>query len=749
MTAGNVRSVPLASGDDDLQALRQPILVGFCGVLLGATWLWIVVEATTQGVPPRVPPLLPPVVMMVAVSAALLLARLSQRGRTYLLLGGAGAGLAIGFHASGAPAWLYFQSLVASVAVLLAGPGAAAVLAVLLSAAAGLSVGLGAGGVVFADVAPALGLLWATVGVAWLSSRNLYTVLHWAMESQARAWRTTNEVIRRREELRRTLDSLRHAHAALARTTRELEAARIEAEESRQVKSRFVSNISHELRTPINIIVGFAEVLCFAPETYGEFAWPSALRDDVLTIWRNAEHLLRMVDDVLDLAQIEASRLPVSPEPTDVGQLVRDTVVTASGLLRDSGLELRVTLPAGLPRLNLDRTRIRQVVLNLINNAIRATTQGYVEVGGLTSDREVTIYVRDSGEGIPPSRLEAIFDEFEQVDTSIRRPYQGVGLGLAICRHFIRLHGGRIWAESALGQGSTLFFSLPLPARQTAVQPMNPRRSLGRTGAASRDSGCAVAVCRDPLVRRLLERHVEGLQVLAAESVEEAQALVREHHPDIALVAAESSDGVEAAMQEAGRLLLGIAPADIPVMVSSVPTERRAGAALGVEEFLLKPVTRREIVSVVRRLCDRPRRLLVVDDEADMVALLHRILTGQWPLAEVRTAASGEEGLALAQGFAPDVIVLDLLMPGMGGAEFLSRLRADPDLKRTPVVVVTARGPAESIESLRRGEIHLLRNTSFSAGELVRLLDLLAKGLPADYVRELPMPPGSPGAGSP
>ncbi len=721
------------SGADELRELRRPIRTGLCLALVCLSWVWIVFEATSQGAPPRAEPLIPPTLMLLVACAVLVMTGLADTWRTRLFLFGLGASLTVGYHGSGNITWVYYESLVVSVSLLLAGPPTSLVLAAALTAATLGSASLSDSAVALGLAAP-LGLTWATVAVSWLSSTNLYTVLRWALDSQGRAWHTADEVNRRREQLRRTLDSLQHAHAALSRTSRELEEARLEAEESRRVKARFVSNISHELRTPINIIVGFAELVCFSPETYGDFDWPPALREDLVTIWRNAEHLLRMIDDVLDLAQIEASRLPITPEPTDLAQLIRDTMVTASGLLKDSGLELRIEVPESIGPLDLDRTRVRQVLLNLINNAVRATRHGFLEVSASVDAELATVTVRDTGQGIPPDRLELIFEEFEQVDTSLRRPHQGVGLGLAICRQFVRLHGGRIWAESVLGEGSAFHFSLPLPNKGTVMLTPSLLHDLPTRARARVERATVVALCRDSLVGRVLERHAERLQVVLAEDVDAAVEAVREHHPQLAFVGVEPGTDVRDAVEQAWALTEAARPAELPALVASFPTERRAGASLGVEEFLIKPVTAEQVTGAVRRLCEEPSRLLVVDDEPDMLALLGRILMREWPAAEVVGVSSGEEALAVLDDLRPSVVLLDLLMPEMNGAEFLVRMRARATGPIPPVAVITARGPAEEVAAPGHSELVVVRRGGLGAEELVHLLEALAETLPARYV---------------
>jgi signal transduction histidine kinase/CheY-like chemotaxis protein len=645
--------------------------------------------------------------------------------------------------------WLYLQSLVVSAAGLVAGPAAAFMAALLQSLGSWLVVSQGAATLPSAQVMSAVGMLWGTAAISWLASRNLYTALGWAIHGQTRAWQAAEEARQRRGELLRTLESLRTTCDLLERTSRELESARMEAEEARKIKARFVANISHELRTPLNIIVGFAETLCTSPESYGRFPWPSALREDLLAIWRNAEHLLKMVDDVLDLAQIEAARLPVIPELTDPGALIRETLQVTGGLLQESRLVLRTDLPEHLPALYLDRTRIRQVLLNLINNALRFTHRGCIKVGAAVAEEELTVYVRDSGEGIPSEKLETIFQEFEQVDTSLRRPHQGAGLGLAICRHFVRLHGGRIWAESELGEGSTFYFALPLP--ETRGAPSSPSLMRTRPGArgAERERKKLVVQCRDQLTVRMLQRHMEELEVLHARTVADTVSLARETHPAIVLMAAHPGESVEQARARAAQVRRELSPFDLPVVATSVPSETQAGLALDVAEFLIKPVTREQLSRAMGAARgdtrQRPQRVLIADDEPDMVRLLSRFVSQEWPEAEVLTATSGEEAAALAVR-RPDLILLDLIMPGMSGVEVLEELKGNERTASIPVIAVSARGPAEDLASVKVGEMHVLRESSFTAGELIRVLESMAVDLPARYVTSTARAPDTPRA---
>lgn len=718
----------------ELEELRRPGLQGLSLAAMVVSWVWVLLvgRSIQWEIPSEALTALPPVLLFLSAALALAAHRLPTDLRCAIFLAGLTGTFVLAYRIQPAVGWLYGQVLVVTAAGPLASTSVTFAVSLLLTAGTAWNCQTVPGVGHWLNLLPPLGLLWATAITAWLSAQNLYTALGWALASQARAWQTANEARERRGELRRTLDSLRVTQGILERTLQELEAARAEAEEARRVKSRFVANISHELRTPLNVIVGFAEILCTLPETYGELPWPSTLREDVLTIWRNAEHLLSMIDDVLDLAQIEASRLPVVPEPTDLRALILDALAGGRPLVEKAGLELRISLPESLPVLSLDRARIRQVLLNLMNNAARFTCQGFVEVGAKVTDQDVIVYVRDTGRGIPADKLEVIFSEFEQVDTSIRRPHQGVGLGLAISRHFVSLHGGRIWAESQVGKGSTFYFSLPLVPSAATVQPSRTEGWPRAQAGDGKERGTLVVLCSDPLVVRLLERYLEGLQVQAVQTVDEAARLVSERHPEAVLIASETTGDLPDAISQARALLAAVAPLDLPVVVCTFPTERHAGMALDVREFLIKPITQKDLVAAVDRLCGNPRRILIADDDPDMLRLLERIVRRTWPQVEVLTAASGDEALALIVQ-RPDCLLLDLLMPGKSGIDVLRELRARPETAEIPVAVITARGPVEELATVHKGELYLCRNTCFAAGELMRVLETVTRALPPRY----------------
>ncbi|MCX7670008.1 MAG: ATP-binding protein, partial [Anaerolineae bacterium] len=239
------------------------------------------------------------------------------------------------------------------------------------------------------------------------------------------------------------------------------------AEEANRLKSRFLSAVSHELRTPLNVIAGISNML-LRENGQAALSQPAGLRDDLETIYISAQHLDALIRDVLDLASYDMGRLRLSCESLDLREVIEAVAVIGSKLARDKGLAWRVELPAELPRVWGDRTRLRQVLLNLIGNAVKFTATGQITLAAAVENGQVRVSVSDTGLGIPPHEQEAIFDEFRQSERTAARGYGGLGLGLAICKRLVELHGGRIAVRSSgeEGEGSTFSFSLPIMAQE-------------------------------------------------------------------------------------------------------------------------------------------------------------------------------------------------------------------------------------------------------------------------------------------
>jgi signal transduction histidine kinase len=247
-------------------------------------------------------------------------------------------------------------------------------------------------------------------------------------------------------------------YEAQRQAARKLEALNQELGQASAAKSEFLARMSHELRTPMNAILGFTEMV--SDEIYGEL--PPYLKEPLADIQTNGRHLLRLINDVLDLSKIEAGRMELSLEDYSVQEIVETVRVSLRSLAAEKGLELVTHLAAEIPPAFGDGKRIAQCLTNLAGNALKFTRQGRVEIRVERWGAEVLYRVADTGIGIPPDRLENIFEEFRQVDATITREFGGSGLGLSITKKFVELHGGRLWVESELGRGSTFSFTVPL-----------------------------------------------------------------------------------------------------------------------------------------------------------------------------------------------------------------------------------------------------------------------------------------------
>ena len=305
-------------------------------------------------------------------------------------------------------------------------------------------------------------LILLTVFMLQTSVASLYTALAWYRAMQKRADDLLDESREHQAKLTQTLKSLDVAYQNQSRMQHQLVTARQQADEARRLKQRFAANISHELRTPLNLIVGFSEVMVMTPEIYSNNRLPPKLAHDLYQIYTSSRHLLEMVDDVLDLSQAELSAFSLDFERTGVADFIEDSAEVFRNIFRDGRLKFSITLAPNLPEVEMDRTRTRQVILNLLSNAHRFTEAGAVSLKVWQDAGDVLFAVKDTGRGIPPDQHAQIFEEFYQVDSSLSRKHGGAGLGLAISKRFVETHQGRIWVESAPDDGATFTFSLPL-----------------------------------------------------------------------------------------------------------------------------------------------------------------------------------------------------------------------------------------------------------------------------------------------
>ena len=495
--------------------------------------------------------------------------------------------------------------------------------------------------------------------------------------------KTEHDVLEQRVEdrtrdLRATLDQ----NAAFLR---EIEEKNREIEAASRHKSAFLANMSHELRTPLNAIIGFSEVL--KDGLFGALTPKQA--EYLQDIHVSGKHLLALINDILDLAKVEAGRAELELTDVDLGACLEEALSIVRERAMRAAVDLILDAPADLGTVRADGRKVKQVVVNLLTNAITFTPQlGRVEVVARREGDRVWVDVRDTGIGIAPADQERIFQEFEQA----AKPsgHDGSGLGLALARSIVEVHGGRLSVASAVGRGSTFTFTLPVagPPPPAAAPALVAATAPPATGA----EGLVLIVEDDRRAAKLQSLHLAeaGFEVATAGSVEEGLALARRLRPtvltlDILMPGRVGWDFIVEAKSDPDI-------SDIPIVVVSIVDDPLRGYGLGAVDYLVKPVSGpRLVASVMRAVAGSRRRrprVLVVDDDPAARELVHAVLEPEG--FEVSSADGGAAGLRAIRDRPPDLVVLDLLMPDVDGFAVIDELRADPATAAVPVMVLTS-----------------------------------------------------------
>jgi CheY-like chemotaxis protein/two-component sensor histidine kinase len=438
---------------------------------------------------------------------------------------------------------------------------------------------------------------------------------------------------------------------------------------------------------------------------------------DLTSIYNSGQHLLGLINNILDLSKIEAGKMELSIESVNLVDIAKTVMSTALALVKDKPVKLEQDVPPDLPAVMADQTRVRQIVLNLVSNAAKFTEQGSVRLSMVAMPKEVMISVTDTGIGIPSDKMEHIFEEFTQVDASTTRKYGGTGLGLAITRKFVEMHKGRIWAESQVGVGSTFHFTLP----REQAEPETPV-SLP-TDLEARGEGKKLIMCidDDPGVITLYKRYLEkqDYQVIGVtdptRAVDEAKRLLPYAITLDVMMPQKDGWDVLAELKKSPEI------SNTPILVCSIIQDKTRGFSLGAADYLVKPITEDEL----RRALERVKRdrtvntILVVDDEPSALQLLKRILAAQ-PQYKVLAATGGAQALAMVQSDKPDLILLDLMMPEIDGFAVLETVKSNPATHDIPVIVVTAKEiTAEDRERLNGNMAALYNKGMFTAEQLL------------------------------
>jgi signal transduction histidine kinase/CheY-like chemotaxis protein len=606
--------------------------------------------------------------------------------------------------------WVPFFSLVGILANSLLVPASEVVYAIATLGFTGALVRMGQRSYSLPDLllATCLGLF-----VSFILRRTLLTALEWAWSSQQRSVQLLQEARENRAAVSRAYKSLEISYTIQRKIQDELLVARKQADEARQMKERFAANISHELRTPLNLILGFSEVMYKSPETYGNVSWTPTLRRDIYQIYRSSEHLLEMIDDILDLSRYEMLDFSLYREPVPISKTILEAVEIARDLFAGSAVALETDLAPNLPVLDIDVTRIRQVVINLLKNARSFTSEGFVRVTARIEKDRVVVSVKDTGEGIPKEKLPAIFDEFYQVDQSRSRKRQGAGLGLAICKRLVEAHEGSIWVKSEEGVGTEFFFTLPLPTHQYRARPTSTF-DLGQVLQPTARQ-CILMVESDPTMVSMIARRLEDWEIIQIQDAALLEEQVNLYRPCAVIVNAFPGN-----LQPVK--LNGDYP--VPVIQISLPSQAWLAKELEIRTSLIKPVTSQRLLECMAQY-EHVKDILIVDDDREFVQLMCRYLQSSGKEYSVRFAYDGEGGwLSLCQQ-PPDLVMLDVIMPGRNGFEIIEEMKRTSSLSRTEVILITGTHFEEEMKKKYESQMLIQRQGGLSYGQVLACLRAL------------------------
>ena len=532
--------------------------------------------------------------------------------------------------------------------------------------------------------------------------------------------------------------------------TRELEKANRELEKSNKLKSQFISTMSHELRTPLNSILGFSELL--ADESFGPLT--EKQKKHVSNIHNSGTDLLHLINNILDVAKIESGKMELQYESFSIRQSISEVEMVIKPLIEKKKQNLNIKVDEDISTLKADKTMFKHMLYNLLSNAIKFTPEeGEISLTAVVESREkdslLKLSVTDTGIGIKKEDQDRIFSEFEQVDSSFSRKYEGTGLGLALTKRFVELHGGEISVESEEGKGATFTIVMPLFVPIKPLVPIKPPEPIEMLKPEEEPEYCVdtlqkrrkgaplILVVEDDLATsELLTLYLaeSGYRVAHAYNGDDALKRIKELEPFAMLldVMLPGKDGWEVLQEVKSDPEMK----DIPVIMCSVIDNMELGFTLGASDYLLKPVDRTELLIKLEELSFASKKgrksinILCIDDHKDVLELLTSVLE---PAGyNVIAAGSGKQGIDSAITYKPDLIILDLMMPEVDGFEVARVLKDNPATMDIPILILTAKDLTVDDKLRLVGRVeNFIQKSHFSKEELLSHIKNLEVTYPA------------------
>ncbi|GAB6989698.1 PAS domain-containing hybrid sensor histidine kinase/response regulator [Paenibacillus pini] len=479
------------------------------------------------------------------------------------------------------------------------------------------------------------------------------------------------------------------AEKDLAERTEQLAKAHDEAIQASMIKSQFLANMSHELRTPLNAIIGYSEMLQEEAEELGE----PVFVEDLSKISKSGNHLLALINDILDISKIESGKMELDPETYSLSSLIQDVLTTMEPLVAGSGNKLH-TICREEGNLTADVTKLRQILINLLSNSNKFTEHGTItfeiEKENRNQKTGYSFRVKDTGIGMTSDQLAKLFQPFAQADASTTRKYGGTGLGLVISQRFIHMMGGDIRVESEYGVGSTFTCWLPFDVEDHTGSLSNGMSSFSEIEEETNQT--SILLIDDEMMNReLMKRYLAktGWTLAFADSGLEGLRAAKKLRPKVICldILMPNMDGwdVLTELKSDPELM------DIPVVIWSMTNDRQLGYTMGASEYLTKPIERDRLIKVMEQFIAKrsDHKVLVIEDDVTTRELMTKLLQKEgYTVSQAQNGRLALENIALG---IPSLILLDLMMPDMDGFQFIDELSKQGAWSGIPIVVVTAK----------------------------------------------------------
>jgi len=523
---------------------------------------------------------------------------------------------------------------------------------------------------------------------------------------------------------------------------REISQKNAELEQANRLKTEFLANMSHELRTPLNAIIGFSDVL--KDSLLGKLN--EEQQDYVGEIYTSANHLLSLINDILDLSKIEAGKMEIYLQPVNMSELLSNALSIVKESAHARNIELNVNISDEIGIMKGDGRKLKQIVFNLLSNAVKFTPDGgKVTLTAQIADNKLSVNISDTGIGIPEDKIGMLFKPFEQLDGSLSRQYEGTGLGLVMVKRLVELHGGQVNVSSKEGQGSSFEFIIPYLKDEgdvTEINPGIPSGSLDEMRLSRADSQQENSATRltslsetaliqpeilmvedDDAAAELMDIQLRncGYLVYRVRTGNEGLRLMQTRRPDLVIldILLPDIDGWELMRTMKRNSSLQ----DIQVIVVSIVADTKKGIELGAVNVFEKPVSKKDLLNAVHQALpvatsSESFRILVVDDEEKSVQFMVEQL--QSAGFQATGAYGGQEGIDAARSEYPDLIILDLMMPQVTGFDVIAALRRESETHDIPIIVLTAKVlTGDDRQRLNEQVMQIVEKSDFDSGQFL------------------------------